>query len=104
MTRAEIQATLVEILHDFQGREYSGEITPATRFFGELGFVSIDAIVLGETLEARFGRKLPFHEFFAELARRKAQDVEVGELVAFLHGALADGQQDRGCPTSSSTD
>ena len=30
------------------------------------GLASIDAVVLGETLESRYGRKLPFHELMAE--------------------------------------
>jgi acyl carrier protein len=87
-TREEILRDLIEELRSFQGREYSGPIGPNSRFFGDLGFVSIDAIVLGETLERRYGRRIPFTTFLAELARCKAQDVEVGELVAFLDETL----------------
>ena len=36
---------------NFHGREYSGPIGPETRFFADLGLASIDAVVLGETLQ-----------------------------------------------------
>jgi acyl carrier protein len=88
-TRDEILRDLAELLRSFQGRDYSGPIGPHTRFFGDLGFVSIDAVVLGETLERRYGRRIPFTTFLSDLARCKAQDVEVGELVAFLHESLS---------------
>lgn len=90
MTPEEIQRDLAELLRSFEGREYSEEIGPHTRFFAELGFVSIDVVVLGEMLERRYGRKIPFTTFLADLARCKAQDVEVGELVAFLHRTLTE--------------
>ena len=62
-----------------------------TLFFGDLGMVSIDAVMLAETLEQRYGRKFPSPEFLAELGRRGAQDLEVGELVQFLSGHLGEG-------------
>jgi acyl carrier protein len=79
-----IVADLAELLRDFQGREYSDVIGRPTRFFSDLGFASIDAVVLGETLEKRYGRKLPFHQLLAELGRRQAEDFTVGEMADFL--------------------
>lgn len=84
MTPDAILADLAEILRDFQGREYSDIIDRQTRFFGDLGFASIDAVVLGETLEKRYGTKLPYNRLLTELAQRQAEDLEVGELVDFL--------------------
>ena len=57
------QAMLDEIaavLSDLGGSVYLGEVGPETRFFADLGLASIDAVVLGERLEERFGCKLPF--------------------------------------------
>jgi acyl carrier protein len=85
------QAVLDDIaglLRDFDGREYSGIIERGTHFFGDLGLASIDAVVLGEKLEQLYGRKLPFHQLLAELGRRGASDLELGELVDFLHTHL----------------
>jgi acyl carrier protein len=73
------------ILSNFHGREYSGPIDRETRFFADLGLASIDAVVLGEALEARFGRKLPFGELMADLGKRSDRDMKLGELADFLH-------------------
>jgi acyl carrier protein len=88
MTQEQIMNDVAGILRNFNGREYSDDIRPNTRFFGDLGLASIDAVVLGETLEEHYGRKLPFHEFMADLGRRAERDMPLGELVAFLHRHL----------------
>ncbi len=82
--QSEVVADLAVLLADFQDREYPGEITAETLFFGDLGFMSIDAIVLGETLEAKYQQKFPFNTFLAELSQRGAEDITVGELAAFV--------------------
>ncbi len=87
-TLEDILADLAGILRNFHGREYSGDIGPQTRFFADLGLASIDAVVLGETLEEHYARSLPFHEFMADLGRRKVRDIELGELAGFLHRHL----------------
>jgi acyl carrier protein len=88
MTKEQIMNDVAGLLRNFNGREYSGEIGPDTRFFGDLGLASIDAVVFGETLEEQYGRKLPFHLFMADLGRRAARDIPLGDLVAFLHQHL----------------
>ena len=90
MTRSkeQIMDDVAGILWNFNGREYSDDIDANTLFFGDLGLASIDAVVLGETLEEHYGRKLPFHLFMADLGRRAERDIPLGELVAFLHQHL----------------
>jgi len=83
-TKQQIVADLAELLSDFQGREYSDEIGPQTLFFGELGFASIDAVVLGELLEERYGQKFPYGDFLASMRDSQAQDIELGQLADFL--------------------
>jgi acyl carrier protein len=87
-TAEQILEDLAGILGNFNGREYSGEIGAETLFFGDLGLVSIDAIVLAETLEQFYGRTLPFNEFLASVGRQGVRDIEVGELVHFLQQQL----------------
>ena len=87
-TKEQIQHDVSDMLRNFNGREYSGDIGPETCFFGDLGLASIDAVVLGETLEEHYGRKIPFHLFMADLGRRAVRDIELGDLVAFLHQHL----------------
>lgn len=90
MTRTpeQIMNDVAGILRNFHGREYSGDINPDTCFFRDLGLASIDAVVFGETLEERYGSKVPFHLFMADLGRRAVRDIQLGELVAFLHQHL----------------
>ena len=87
-TEPDILADLARVFADFQGREYSGPIAPSTRFFADLGLASIDAVVLGETLQERYGRPLPFGDLLAELGRREDRDLTLGELAAFLARSL----------------
>ncbi len=81
---SEILADLARLLGNFHGREYSGTIGPETMFFADLGLASIDAIVLGETLQTHYGCPLPFGDLMAELGRREDRDLSIGELVSFL--------------------
>lgn len=86
--RDEILNKLATILRNFHGREYSGVIGPETHFFADLGLASIDAVVLGETIEEHYGRKIAFHDFMADLGRRAVRDITLGELAAFLEREL----------------
>ena len=87
-TRERLMDDLADVLRNFHGREYSGAIGPQTYFFADLGLASIDAVVLGETLEERYGQKIPFDLFMADLGRRAVRDIQLGELAAFLHQHL----------------
>ncbi|WP_169975807.1 acyl carrier protein [Tautonia rosea] len=90
MSEIEILDDLARILSDFQGREYSDAIGPETRFFADLGLASIDAVVLGETLQAHYRRPLPFGDLMGELGQRENRDLSMGELAAFLARHLND--------------
>ncbi len=59
-------------------------IDPATRFFADLGLASIDAVVLGEAIQQRSGRRVPFDQLLAELGGRDQRDLRVSELITFL--------------------
>ncbi len=85
VTLPQILADLDRVLGNFNGREYGGPITPQTLLGADLALASIDAVVLGETIELHYGRKLPFGRFLAEIGRRGARDIEVGVLADFLH-------------------
>lgn len=87
-TFEQVMAHLAGLLHNWNGREYSLDIEPDTLFFGDLGMMSIDAVVLGETLEKEYGRRFPYPQFLAGLAQRGAQDLRIGELAEFLYRNL----------------
>src|SRR5262245_55291645 len=92
-----ILADVLELMGGLAGDwEYSGDITEETYLLGDLGFESLDLVVLGTSLQERYGR-LPFSELMAEIGQRELQDVSVGEMVQFITKNLngkADGKVD----------
>lgn len=68
----------------FPDRDVSDPVGLHTRVFADLGLASIELVVLAERLDAHFGRRLPFGTFLKGLRDRGADDLALGELVAFL--------------------
>lgn len=62
---------------------------PGARVFADLGLASIELVVLAERLDAHFGKRLPFGKFLKGLRDRGADDIQLGELVAFLQQHVA---------------
>ena len=82
---AAIRADLAAVIRrTFPDRDFFGPVAAGTRVFADLGLASIDLVVLAERLERHYGRKLPFGPFLKGLRDRGADDLELGELVAFL--------------------
>jgi acyl carrier protein len=81
---ATILQDLTELLRDMTDWDYPAEITRDTRFFADLAFESIDAVVLGEAIETRYRRRFPYAEFLRDLGERGERDLQLGELVDFL--------------------
>lgn len=68
--------------------DYDDEITGETWLFSELGFQSLDAVVLGNTLQERFGRPIPFADLLVDIGQRPVNDVTVDEWVDFTTKSL----------------
>jgi acyl carrier protein len=83
-TRERILHDLRDLLRDFNGKEYSGDVGLETLLFADLGMVSIDAVILAETLERFYKREFSFSQFLAEIGREGIGDIPLGRLVAFL--------------------
>jgi acyl carrier protein len=64
--------------------EYGGEITEGTRMLADLGFESLDVVVLATIVQDHYHQVLPFPSFFAEIGQRTVGDVTVGEWVTFV--------------------
>jgi|tagenome__1003787_1003787.scaffolds.fasta_scaffold20083464_2 acyl carrier protein len=82
----QVMAEVMKLLGDLTGDwDYEGEVGPSTRFLADFGMESLDLVVLGTTLQSRYGT-LPFAEFLAALGRRPVEDrdVTVAELVEFI--------------------
>jgi acyl carrier protein len=82
--RHEIETYLVGLLKQLM-RDWDSEreITASTRLFGELGFESLDAVVLGTAIQDHYGQAMPFSQLLAEIGER-GRDLSVDELVAFV--------------------
>lgn len=82
----QVTADILGLLEELKGDwEYDGEIAPDTRFVADLGFESLEIVVLSTMIQHRYGR-LPFPAYFDEIGQRPvdARDVTVAELVTFV--------------------
>ena len=64
--------------------EYSGPITQETYLIQDLGFESIDIVILCTNVEQHYNRTLPFAECLAEIGQREIRDIRMDELVEFF--------------------
>jgi acyl carrier protein len=88
-TREEVMGDVLHLLSQLADDwEYSGEIAPETYFFADMGFESLDIVVLATSIQEHYGRVMPFPEFFAEVGQREIRDISVGEWVDFVHQHL----------------
>jgi acyl carrier protein len=65
--------------------EFDGEVTPDTFFIQDLGLESLDLVVLGTSIQYRYGQ-LPFAEYLADLGQRPVEerDVTIDDVVNFI--------------------
>ena len=52
--------------------DYEEEISPASYLFGELGFQSLDAVILGNSIQEHYGCVIPYPDLFAEIGQSQA--------------------------------
>jgi acyl carrier protein len=82
----EVLDAVLDLLNELSGDwEYDGEIGRDSYFLADLGFESLDIVVLSTLIQQRYGR-LPFAEYLEELGQRPVdeRDVSVAELVEFV--------------------
>ncbi len=88
-SRNQIMADLLALLSKLAGDwEYTGEITPETRFFADMRLGSLDLVVLGTAVQEHYGRRFPFVQLFADVGQRRIPDIPVSEWVDFIHRHL----------------
>jgi acyl carrier protein len=76
-----IQGKLEELSQDWDPPR---KITPDSLLFTELGFESLDAVILGVAIQEHYGCEMPFAGLFAELGESR-RDLSVSELVDFAY-------------------
>lgn len=90
-TRDQILVEVLELLGKVvRDWEFEAPVTAETRLHGDLGFESLDLVVLGAAVQERYQQTFPFPELFAEIGQREMQDLKVGEWVDFIHRHLDD--------------
>ena len=84
-SRDEIMADVLALLRKLADDwEYTGDITPQTRFFADMGLRSLDVVVLGTAIQEHYKQVLPFVKLFAQVGQRAVPDMPVGEWVDFI--------------------
>lgn len=83
----ELSGMLNQVLGEYELGE-DAEITMATTFIYDLGLESIDFVVLAGHLEARYGSRINFAEFIADLELDEIIGLTVGRLVDHVVGSL----------------
>jgi acyl carrier protein len=84
LDRKDIETHLVALLEQLtRDWDFSREITPQTRLFTDLGFESLDAVVLCTAIQDHYQRAMPFSGLLAEIGEQ-GRDLPVGELVDFI--------------------
>lgn len=84
-TADELMTELADVVRrTFPDRDFPEPVDANTRAFADLGLASIELVVLAERLDLHFGKRLPFGTFLKGLRDRGADDLPLGELVAFL--------------------
>jgi acyl carrier protein len=67
--------------------DYTRPVDSNSLLFTELGFESLDAVVLATKIQEHYGRQMPFAELFAELGRTQ-RDLSIAELAEFVDTSL----------------
>ena len=83
-SRQEILDYVLKTLEDLaQDWDQTDAVTEKTLLFSELGFESLDAVVLGTNIQDHFDTQMPFSELLVEIGEQQ-RDLSVGELVDFI--------------------
>jgi acyl carrier protein len=88
--RAEIEAHLTKLLEELsRDWDYDAAIGPDTGLFADLGYESLDAVILGTAIQEHYDCAMPFEELLADVGQRDVRELTVGELVGFVQTHLA---------------
>ncbi|HEX3782555.1 MAG TPA: phosphopantetheine-binding protein [Pseudonocardiaceae bacterium] len=87
---ADIAAMLADVLDEGGlGTDEIAEISLETTFRDDLDLESIDLVALGGKLDERYGERVNFAEFIADLDLEEIIALSVGELVGYILSRLA---------------
>lgn len=103
--RETVLAELLDLVNELAGDwEFDGEVTPDTYFLRDLGLESLDLVVLGTSIQYKYG-PLPFAEYLAEIGQRPVEerDLRVVDFVDFITTSLQNVPAQPGAPAAAPT-
>jgi len=87
-SRQEILDYLLQKMGELtQDWDYPDPVRPESKLFTELGFESLDAVVLCTAIQEHYQTPMPFAELLAEIGQQQ-RDLSIGELAAFVNTHL----------------
>ena len=87
-SKEQVQGYIYERLAELSADwDFDAEVGPDTLLFTQLGMESLDAVVLGVSIQEHYGRQMPFAELLTSLGEQR-RDLSVRELVDFVHEHL----------------
>jgi acyl carrier protein len=93
--REDVEAYVLKLLQELaRDWECSTAVGPETGLFRDLGYESLDAVVLGTAIQEHYDRAMPFAELLADVGQREVRELTVGELVSFVERHLATAAQE----------
>ncbi len=92
--RNEILNNLFELMNKLaQDCGYHDDIGPQTRLFADLGYGSLDLVILGTAIQDYYQQPMAFSELMADLGEREIHDLSLSELVDFIAHELDPAEQ-----------
>ena len=87
-TQPEILAYVLKTVQDLcQDWDYADPVGPESLLFTELGFESLDAVVLCTAIQEHYQTPMPFAELLAEIGQQQ-RDLSIDELTDFVNTHL----------------
>ena len=87
-SRQEILDYLLQKMGELtQDWDYPDPVRPESKLFTELGFESLDAVVLCTAIQEHYQTPMPFAELLAEIGQEQ-RDLSIDELTDFVHTHL----------------
>jgi acyl carrier protein len=105
-TPDEVQAVLLDLLVGLVGREYveEMEVGRTTRFEADLELESMEVAELAEQLMARYGDRVDFVAWFADMELEQIIELDVGAVVDFIVATLGGAAEAPEAPGAASPD
>jgi len=83
-SRREILDYLLQTMGELtQDWDYSEPVKPESLLFTELGFESLDAVILGTAIQEHYQTQMPFAELLSKIGQQQ-RDLSINELVDFV--------------------